>query len=244
MDNAIPIRSRDRGSAANRQPLANAHAVKTATTDTAVPVEDNFEPDCYNNYTFSQGGAVQDVTDTSMPFTDGVEELPSSTPSQLVPYQSANPITISPFFELNLPAFSEFSQSTNRRSLLNHFCNVMSHLIVLREDHGNPFQQLVVPLSQQSSAVKSAIYALSSAHLEVRGVANTESSIMLHNDAIRSLSKLIEQGSNANKNELLAAIILLVYYEVVRVATKLTKQINANSFSWFNESGPTLSMVI
>lgn len=99
----------------------------------------------------------------------------------------------------------------------------MSHLIVLREDHGNPFQQLVVPLSQQSSAVKSAIYALSSAHLEVRGVANTESSIMLHNEAIRSLSKLIEQGSEANKNELLAAIILLIYYEVVRTATKQRK---------------------
>lgn len=190
-----------------------------------VPLEDNFEPDSYDDYTFSQGGAVQYMADTSMFFTDGVEELPlsTSTSNQLVPYQSANHITISPFFELNLPAFSDFSQSTNRRSLLNHFCNVMSHLIVLREDHGNPFQQLVVPLSQQSSAVKSAIYALSSAHLEVRGVANTESSIMLHNEAIRSLSKLIEQGSEANKNELLAAIILLIYYEVVRTATKQRK---------------------
>ncbi len=218
--NSMPIRSRSDDMAAE-PPVTNSHDAQDASTP-ALPRlhDDSSGPDYYDTAAFYSADTLQEITDQdtidgSEFFTDNIEEIPNSSSNQLVQYHSASPITISPFFELNLPAFSEFSQSTSRRGLLNHFCNVMSHLIVLREDHGNPFQQLVVPLSHQSSAVKSAIYALSSAHLEFRGVANTETSIILHNEAIRNLSKLIEQGSNANRNELLAAIILLIYYEVV-----------------------------
>ncbi len=113
------------------------------------------------------------------------------------------------------PAFGEFSDRPNRRALVDHFCSVLSHLIVFREESGNPFQQLVLPLTATSSPVTNAIYALASAHLEYRGVANPEKSLYFHNQAIQGLAKLIEHDGKVDRNELLAAIMLLVYYEVV-----------------------------
>lgn len=121
-----------------------------------------------------------------------------------------------PRSELNMPLFSEVTTIKGRRGLLDHFSNVLSHLIVLREDGSNPFQQLVLPMSRQSPAVASAIYALSSAHLEFRGVAGVKKkSIEFHSEAARNLANLIERGTQGNQNELLAAVILLIYYEVV-----------------------------
>ncbi|CAJ2512088.1 Uu.00g077130.m01.CDS01 [Anthostomella pinea] len=121
----------------------------------------------------------------------------------------------SPTLDFCIPAFSEFSDRPNRRALVDHFCNVLSHLIVFREESGNPFQQLVLPLSFKSTPVMNAIYALASAHLEYRGVDNAEKSIYFHNQAIQGLTRLIENQGKGNKNELLAAIMLLVYYEVL-----------------------------
>lgn len=127
----------------------------------------------------------------------------------------------SPRFEFTAPAFYEFSRDAGRRNLIAHFCNTLSHLIVLREDEGNnPFQQLVLPLSHGSQAVTGAIYALASAHLEVRGVdpGGAHASVRYHSQAIQGLARLIEQGDGVDKNELLAAIMLLIYYEVVCVS--------------------------
>ncbi|KAL8335395.1 hypothetical protein RB598_009544 [Gaeumannomyces tritici] len=137
----------------------------------------------------------------------------------------------SPLFEFCAPAFSEFSQQPGRRMLVDHFCNVLSHLIVFREETGNPFQQLVLPLMTSgtagallpftagaSSPVADAVYALASAHLEHRGVdvKGGERSLYYHHRAIQGLSKLIQPSSGkVNKNQVLAAIILLVYYEVL-----------------------------
>ncbi|KAK0388180.1 hypothetical protein NLU13_4425 [Sarocladium strictum] len=153
---------------------------------------------------------------------DDVEEV-IRRESFVTPHTSYNPslaliapVSIpSPHLEFCAPAFEEFSQRTNRRALVDHFCNVLSHLIVFREEKGNPFQQLVLPLSQSSPAVMDAIYALASAHLEYRGVQNAEKSVYFHNQAIQGLARLIEQGGDVNRNELLAAIMLLVYYEVL-----------------------------
>lgn len=124
-----------------------------------------------------------------------------------------------------MPLFSEYTSIRGRRGLLDHFAHVLSHLIVLREDDGhNPFRQLVMPMSRSSPAVASAIYALSSAHLEFRGVgleddggggSGEQKSIMFHTEAVRNLANLIERGGEGNQNELLAAVILLIYYEVV-----------------------------
>ncbi|KAI1258530.1 hypothetical protein F5Y18DRAFT_344986 [Xylariaceae sp. FL1019] len=123
--------------------------------------------------------------------------------------------TVCPTLEFSIPAFSEFSCRPNRRALVDHFCNVLSHLIVFREESGNPFQQFVLPLSHHSSPVMYAIYALSSAHLEYRGVQNTERSSYFHNQAIQELARAIEHQGKVNRNEVLAAIMLLVYYEVL-----------------------------
>jgi hypothetical protein len=60
-----------------------------------------------------------------------------------------------------------------------------------------------------------AIFALSSAHLEHRGIENEEKSLDFHNRALQGLAKLIEQNDQRNKEEVLGAIMLLVYYEVV-----------------------------
>lgn len=124
---------------------------------------------------------------------------------------------VSPLHEFSAPQFMEFTESKNRRVLIDHFCNVLSHLIVLKEDDGNPFRKLLLPLSYSSSPVLNAIYALSSAHLEYRGVQNEEKSLGFHNKALQGLTVLIDQNNHANREEVLAAIILLVYYEVVSV---------------------------
>jgi hypothetical protein len=125
----------------------------------------------------------------------------------------------SPSLGFSIPAFSEFSDRPNRRALVNHFCNVLSHLIVFREESGNPWQQLVLPLSYNNSPVMNAIYALAGAHLEYRGVDTGEKSIYFHNEAIQGLAELIEGNRKVNhRNELLAAIMLLVYYEVVSLS--------------------------
>ncbi|KAK3371174.1 fungal-specific transcription factor domain-containing protein [Lasiosphaeria ovina] len=121
----------------------------------------------------------------------------------------------SPLFDFCPPAFSEFSDRRSRRALVDHFCNVLSHLIVFREETGNPFQQLLLPLTRKDSPVTNAIYALASAHLECRGVENAEKSLYFHNQAIQGVAQLIEPNSTVNRNEILAAIMLLVYYEVL-----------------------------
>src|SRR6185369_3557173 len=89
----------------------------------------------------------------------------------------------SPLAEFSGLSYLEFSDRPNRRALVDHFCSVLSHLIVFREESGNPFQQLVLPLTKRSSTVMNAIYALASAHLEYRGVTNDEKSIYFHNQA-------------------------------------------------------------
>lgn len=125
----------------------------------------------------------------------------------------------SQILEFRSPSFVEFSQDSSERFLMNYFCNTLSHLIVLREDQGNPFQQLVLPLARNSQAVKGAIYALASAHLVGKArnsLENDEKSIQFHTEAIRNLAKLIAKGDTVDRNELLATIVLIVYYEVVR----------------------------
>lgn len=121
----------------------------------------------------------------------------------------------SPLLEFSSPVFLEFAEKRNRRALVDHFCNTLSHLIVFKEDTGNPFRQLILPLSHASSPVMNAMFALSSAHMEYRGVENEEKSLDFHNKALQGLAKLIQQNDQAYREEILGAIMLLVYYEVV-----------------------------
>lgn len=122
---------------------------------------------------------------------------------------------ISPLLGFDAPVFEEFTSIKSQRRLVDHFCNVLSHLIVFKEDTGNPFRQLILPLSHSCSPVMDALFALSSAHLEYRGVSISETSLNFHNKALQGLAVLIEQNNECNRDEILGAIMLLVYYEVV-----------------------------
>jgi hypothetical protein len=124
--------------------------------------------------------------------------------------------TIPPILlELSVPAFMEFSEKRNRRALVDYFYSVFSHLVVFSEDIGNPFRQLILPLAHRGSPVMNAIYALSSAHLEIRGVNTEEKSSYFHNEATRGLSRLINNNEGLSTEEVLCAILLLIYYEAV-----------------------------
>jgi len=164
------------------------------------------------------GDAVEEITRT---MTEPLDSAPSSaivrtSRSQYPDLAMIAPSPVaSPLLEFCSPVFQEFAEKRNRRALVDHFCNVLSHLIVFKEDTGNPFRQLVLPLSHASSPVMNAIFALSSAHLEYRGIENEEKSLDFHNKALQGLAQLIEQNEQSNREEVLGAIMLLVYYEVV-----------------------------
>ncbi|KAG0648885.1 L-arabinose-responsive transcription regulator ARA1 [Hyphodiscus hymeniophilus] len=151
------------------------------------------------------------------------EPLNSATSGSLVRSRSQYPDLAmiapspvgSPLLEFSTPNFMEFTEKKNRRALVDHFCNVLSHLIVFKEDTGNPFRQLVLPLSHSSLPVMNAIFALSSAHLEGRGIENEEKSLDFHNKALQGLAQLIDQNEQTKREEMLGAIMLLVYYEVL-----------------------------
>ncbi|KAL5328740.1 hypothetical protein ACEPPN_002243 [Leptodophora sp. 'Broadleaf-Isolate-01'] len=168
--------------------------------------------------------------DWDAPYGNDIEEIIRTDPIPSTPASTAvvrsrsqypdlamiapSPVA-SPLLEFCAPVFEEFTNRTNRRALVDHFCNVLSHLIVFKEDNGNPFRQLVLPLSHASSPVMNAIFALSSAHLEYRGIENEEKSLDFHNKALQGLASLIEQNDISNREEVLGAIMLLVYYEVL-----------------------------
>lgn len=109
----------------------------------------------------------------------------------------------------------EIVEARNRRSLLSHFTDVLSPLIVFTvEEIVNPFQQLVLPMSAHSTPLLNAILALSCAHLEYRGIFNEEKSLDFHTRALQELGETIKHDEASD--EILAAIVMLIYYEVVR----------------------------
>lgn len=117
-------------------------------------------------------------------------------------------------YDFNTPAFSEFTTRESRRNLLDHFSNVLSHLLVFKEDHGNPFRQMILPMAQKSPPLLNAIYAISSAHLEHRGLHVEDKALDLHSKALQGLASLIAHKDEGNRDEVLAVIILLLYNEV------------------------------
>ena len=133
---------------------------------------------------------------------------PDPTTAFLSPNSGGSP------YDFSVPAFSEYTSRESQRGLLDHFCNVLSHLIVYKEDSGNPFRQLVLPMAQKSPPLLNAIYAISSAHLEHRGLHVEERALDLHSKALHGLANLIARKDEGNRDEVLAVIILLLYYEV------------------------------
>ena len=135
-------------------------------------------------------------------------DLPSLTPAP-----SGSPHQPSPF-RASPAAFLDFTTSPSRQTLLAHFSGTLCHLLVFREEPSNPFVDLILPMAQHSQVVLYAILALASAHMEHRGIENEEKSLDLHSKAIQGLTQLIAERDKTNRDEVLAVIMLLVYYEV------------------------------
>lgn len=141
---------------------------------------------------------------------------PDPTSAFLSPQSVGSPYDFTPSVHAQSPGlpYSEYTSRESRRGLLDHFCNVLSHLIVFKEDSGNPFRQLVLPMARKSPPLLNAIYAISSAHLEHRGLHVEERALDLHSKALQGLAGLIAHKDEGNRDEVLAVIILLLYYEV------------------------------
>ncbi|KUI73834.1 Sterol regulatory element-binding protein ECM22 [Cytospora mali] len=202
--------------------------IKPQTDQLFSPIDGSFDALSLPSITdLSCSMSPRTIAESAVEFEEDDHTEGANTPNtnQAVAHVSKPPVLAmispcpvgSPLLDFYMPAFSEFSDRTNRRALVDHFCNSLSHLIVFREETGNPFQELVLPLTSKSSPVMNALYALASAHMEYRGVKNQEQSLYFHGQAIQGLAALIDQkGRTAeNRNELLAAIMLLVYYEVL-----------------------------
>lgn len=139
---------------------------------------------------------------------------PSSKPnSSYADLAMMTPASMAPSSQYNSPAFEEFSRRRNRRVLVDHFCNVLSHLLVFKEEPGNPFRDFILPLASRSPPVMNAIYALSAAHMEHRGIENEERSLDFHSRTLQGLAHLIADHKTT-RDEALAVIVLLLYYEV------------------------------
>jgi hypothetical protein len=159
-----------------------------------------------------------DVEEIVRPLRTGVTTLnQDSSLAMIAPMTAASPL-----LSLRSPLFIEFAEARNRRVLLGHFTDVLSPLMVFTEETGNPFQQLVLPMSASSPPLLNAILALSSAHMEYRGIYNKEKSLDFHTRALKELGEVIERQDAGD--EILAAIVMLIYYEVVSVVTALPFQ--------------------
>ncbi|KAI9808212.1 MAG: hypothetical protein M1825_004669 [Sarcosagium campestre] len=129
----------------------------------------------------------------------------------------------SPYGVSPRPPIVEFSPRPNRRVLIDHFTNVVCHLLVFKEDNGNPFQQYILPMATRSPPVMNAIYGLSAAHMEHRGLENEEKSLDFHSRTLQGLAHLIND-QRTSRDEVLAVIMLLVYFEIVRGGSQVVLQ--------------------
>ncbi len=132
----------------------------------------------------------------------------------------APPLHGSPI-DFGSPPFMEFSEKPSRRALMGHFCNVLSQLMVFKEDAGNPFRQYLVPMAARSAPILNALLAISSAHLEHRGFQTEERALDLHSASLQGLARIISQNDKSNRDEVLGVIMLLVYYEVIQSGSSI-----------------------
>ncbi len=111
------------------------------------------------------------------------------------------------------PGMMDYNSRPNRRVLLDHFSNVFSHLAVFTEQPTNPLRQYLLPMAGRSPAVMNAVLAVSAAHMEHRGITNEERALDFYSHALQGLAHLIAD-QRTSRDEALAVIILLIYYEV------------------------------
>ena len=181
------------------------------------------------------GNDVQSAQDMFVPTSalSRSSSYPDPTSTFLSPTSGGSP------YDFAVPAFSEFTTRESRRGLLDHFCNVLSHLIVFKEDSGNPFRQWVLPMAHKSPPLLNAIYAISTAHLEHRGLPVEERALDLQSKALQGLANLIAHKDEGNRDEVLAVITLLLYYEVSRLRGTTLQEVLIRGIAgseWFFDS--------
>ncbi|KAK1700973.1 fungal-specific transcription factor domain-containing protein [Colletotrichum godetiae] len=125
------------------------------------------------------------------------------------PWSTASP----PLLDLLPPPYHATPDCPEDTGLLDHYSKVMLPTMGFVDGVANPFEQHILSLSHRSSAVRSAIYALASAHREYAGLETTEGSACFHERAVAGLSAIIEDGDGFE--EALATIILLIQYDLV-----------------------------
>ena len=119
-----------------------------------------------------------------------------------------------------------FIQITPSPPLLEHFTQELAPLLVFKEQ-GNPFLDLLLPLSHHNPVLQSAFYAVSSAHLENMGKPADQKSLDLHSKALQGLATSIGRKDSEDEDSTLAATLLLLYYEV-RIIFRNTEKMNQN----------------
>ena len=100
-------------------------------------------------------------------------------------------------------------------SLVDYFRRTMAQLIVVDEEQDNPFLQLILPLTYTSRPVREAVGALAAAHLEHYAIHGDTAAAQLYGRAVQALADSISATKEHYGNDILATIILLVYYEAV-----------------------------
>ena len=179
------------------------HDVKQLRMDRMDPM-DTFQKDSYDE----DIATSRDMFAPTSAVSRSNSTYPDPNSAFLSPNSGGSP------YDFNAPAFTEFTTRESRRNLLDHFSNVLSHLLVFKEDTGNPFRQMILPMAQKSPPLLNAIYAISSAHLEHRGLHVEDKALDLHSKALQGLASLIAHKDEGNRDEVLAVIILLLYNEV------------------------------
>ncbi|KAH8683226.1 fungal-specific transcription factor domain-containing protein [Tricladium varicosporioides] len=111
------------------------------------------------------------------------------------------------------PATETRIRPTSDYYLLNHFFEVLLPFIHFDENTCNEFQCFLLPFSRISATVSNALLALSSAHLERKGIQPTKDSQCFHTAAVQGLAKLTVHVDESNKDEILATVLLLTYYD-------------------------------
>jgi hypothetical protein len=135
------------------------------------------------------------------------------------------PFPGSPLLDLDSSILTEYTEHPPSRVLVDHFCNILSHLSVFQGDDRITFRQLTLQRSYSNSPVLDILLAFSYSHLDHEGMHNEETSLCFYNKALQGLTKLIDDFEEANKEEVLSTIMLLVYYEAVRMIFGLNRMI-------------------
>ena len=107
---------------------------------------------------------------------------------------------------------------TDTSELIHHFDSTVANLISFsRSGTTNPFFANILPLVPESKLVRSAVESVASAHLAVLGPGSQFDAQYLQSRTLSLLAHGLSRDdlSDVDAEQLLAATLLLIYYEVV-----------------------------